>query len=228
MLIAFIQLNIFITASERACLADFGLATVRDTQVSVATTVHGIYGTAGYMAPELISVWEDPNGATLLAQLDRRRCDMFAFGCITYEVNDHPGCKRRGLTCRVLAGVYRRATLPREQPNCAQPGAAEWSQAATSHGSAGPRARAGRRHVAVYREPLGTSSRSPPCSGVGAGFLEVQGVGHGTEHVSSAGRPRVGYWILELSRCGEGHLYVVTISIQVRLTVLYHLQKKEL
>ncbi|KAH0828075.1 kinase-like domain-containing protein [Lanmaoa asiatica] len=80
------SLNIFVTASERACLADFGLATVHDTQVSVATTVHGIYGTAGYMAPELISVWEDPNGATLLAQLDRRRCDMFAFGCITYEV----------------------------------------------------------------------------------------------------------------------------------------------
>jgi len=86
MLIPFIQLNIFITASGRACLADFGLATLEDSQVSVATTVHGIYGTAGYMAPELISVWEDPNGATLLARLDRRRSDMFAFGCITYEV----------------------------------------------------------------------------------------------------------------------------------------------
>jgi len=80
------SLNIFITASGRACLADFGLATIHDTQVSVATTVHGIYGTAGYMAPELISVWEDPNGAALLARLDRRRCDIFAFGCITYEV----------------------------------------------------------------------------------------------------------------------------------------------
>ncbi|KAF8549770.1 kinase-like protein [Imleria badia] len=80
------SLNIFVTASGRACLADFGLATVHDTQVSVATTIHGIYGTAGYMAPELISVWEDPNGVTLLARLDRRRCDVFAFGCIAFEV----------------------------------------------------------------------------------------------------------------------------------------------
>lgn len=86
MLTAVVQLNIFVTASGRACLADFGLATVHDTQVSVATTVHGIYGTAGYMAPELVSVWEDPDGAALLARLDRRRADMFAFGCIAYEV----------------------------------------------------------------------------------------------------------------------------------------------
>ena len=86
-MISFIQLNIFVTASGRAVLADFGLATVYDAQVSVSTTVHGIYGTAGYMAPELISAWEDP---TLLPQLDRRRCDMFALGCITYEVTDPP------------------------------------------------------------------------------------------------------------------------------------------
>lgn len=89
MLIVFVQLNIFITSSERACLADFGLATVNDTQVVVPTTANGISGTAGYMAPELISVWEDPNGEALLAQLDRRRSDMFAFGCVTYEVSDH-------------------------------------------------------------------------------------------------------------------------------------------
>ncbi|KAG9316818.1 kinase-like domain-containing protein [Chiua virens] len=113
------SLNIFITGSEQACLADFGLATVHDTQVSVPTTVHGIYGTAGYMAPELISVWEDPNGATLLAGLDRRRCDMFAFGCITYEVYTG-GPPFQG-----------------KQPHCAQSGATEWASAATPYGDSG-------------------------------------------------------------------------------------------
>ena len=100
----FIQLNIFVTASGRACLADFGLATVHDTQVSVATTVHGIYGTAGYMAPELMSVWEDPNGATLLARLDRRRCDVFAVGCIAYEVHDRS--RYRWELANVCSQVY--------------------------------------------------------------------------------------------------------------------------
>ncbi|KAG8214132.1 kinase-like domain-containing protein [Butyriboletus roseoflavus] len=80
------SLNIFVTTSERACLADFGLSTVHDSQISMATTVNGISGTAGYMAPELISVLEDPDGAALLSRLDRRRSDIFAFGCITYEV----------------------------------------------------------------------------------------------------------------------------------------------
>ncbi|KIK80017.1 hypothetical protein PAXRUDRAFT_159800 [Paxillus rubicundulus Ve08.2h10] len=77
------SLNIFVTASKRACLADFGLATAHDAQVAMATTTYGVAGTPGYMAPELMEAGENPS---LLSRIDRRRCDIFAFGCISYEV----------------------------------------------------------------------------------------------------------------------------------------------
>ncbi|KAF8840887.1 kinase-like protein [Paxillus ammoniavirescens] len=76
-------LNIFVTSSKRACLADFGLATAHDAQVAMATTTYGVSGTPGYMAPELMEAGENPS---LLSRIDRRRCDIFAFGCIAYEV----------------------------------------------------------------------------------------------------------------------------------------------
>lgn len=81
------QLNIFVTRSGRACLADFGLATAQGSQVNMATTSYGVAGTPGYMAPELMEAGENP---ALLPQLDRRRSDMFAFGCIIYEVRVPP------------------------------------------------------------------------------------------------------------------------------------------
>ncbi|KIJ68017.1 hypothetical protein HYDPIDRAFT_25466 [Hydnomerulius pinastri MD-312] len=77
------SLNVLVTSSGRACLADFGLATAYDTQAAVATTIYGVAGTNGYMAPELM---EAADNLRLLPQLDRRRCDMFAFGCIVYEM----------------------------------------------------------------------------------------------------------------------------------------------
>ncbi|KAG1751313.1 kinase-like domain-containing protein [Suillus paluster] len=74
--------NILITSSGRACLADFGLATTQDSQIQ-QTTVVSVAGTSSFMAPELLEACINPS---LLSTLDRRPCDIFAFGCICYEM----------------------------------------------------------------------------------------------------------------------------------------------
>jgi len=73
--------NILITSSGRACLADFGIVTVRDSHVQMTTTFE-VRGTKIFMAPELWGVGNDDD----LKKLDRRRCDMYAFGCVCYEI----------------------------------------------------------------------------------------------------------------------------------------------
>lgn len=60
--------NILITSSGRACLANFGVASTQDS------------GTSYFMAPELVEAHAN------LRLLDRRPGDMFAFGCICYEM----------------------------------------------------------------------------------------------------------------------------------------------
>ncbi|KAG2341075.1 kinase-like protein [Suillus weaverae] len=75
--------NILVTSSGRACLADFGLATTQDSQAQLQTTTISVAGTPSFMAPELL---EARANAHLLSALDRRPCDIFAFGCICYEM----------------------------------------------------------------------------------------------------------------------------------------------
>jgi serine/threonine protein kinase/Tol biopolymer transport system component len=77
--------NLFITRDDRIKILDFGLAKLRSsspgiasdaTTVSVSFTDSGVVlGTVGYMAPE--QVRGEP------ADL---RCDIFAFGCVLYEM----------------------------------------------------------------------------------------------------------------------------------------------
>ncbi|KAH7888970.1 kinase-like domain-containing protein [Phlebopus sp. FC_14] len=74
-------LNIFVTASRRACLADFGFASAHDSLVNMVTTAQNVHGTRGFVAPELVN-----SDAFGLSRIDRRRCDMFAFGCVIYEM----------------------------------------------------------------------------------------------------------------------------------------------
>lgn len=74
--------NILVSSSGRACLADFGLATTQDSQAQLQTTI-SVAGTPSFMAPELLKARAN---SSLLSTLDRRPCDIFAFGCICYEM----------------------------------------------------------------------------------------------------------------------------------------------
>lgn len=71
--------NILITSSGRACIADFGIAKARDSFLKKTTTCSSA-GTRHFMAPELL------NGKTDLQKLDRRPCDMYALACVCYEM----------------------------------------------------------------------------------------------------------------------------------------------
>jgi serine/threonine protein kinase len=74
--------NILITDERRACLADFGLATVSASQVlkfSSFTTAR-LGGTLRWTAPELLDGTTDDNNT---------KSDIYAFACICYEVPYH-------------------------------------------------------------------------------------------------------------------------------------------
>jgi serine/threonine protein kinase len=80
---SFFKVNILISQSHRACLADFGLATTKDTMSFMITTTitTRTTGTLRWQAPELL----DPD-------LDEHKCnnssatDIYAYGCVCYEV----------------------------------------------------------------------------------------------------------------------------------------------
>lgn len=78
-----LQANILMNASERACLADFGLSTVMDADVlkwtSIETSAHA-FGTVRWQAPELI----DPDHEDAKAS---KPSDIYAFACVCYEVS---------------------------------------------------------------------------------------------------------------------------------------------
>lgn len=76
------SLNILVSDSERACLADFGLSYVIDVsglRGQPFSSNHAEGGTAGFEAPELI----DPDN-----EFSRRtkESDVYAFGMVCYEV----------------------------------------------------------------------------------------------------------------------------------------------
>ncbi|TDL17582.1 kinase-like protein [Rickenella mellea] len=74
--------NVLVTPSTTACLADFGLASLRDSQGSTwDTTTEKAAGTLRWQAPELLL--GDENGETILPN----RCsDIYSFACLCIEV----------------------------------------------------------------------------------------------------------------------------------------------
>jgi serine/threonine protein kinase len=75
-LCSLLQLNILVTPSHRACIADFGLSSICDA-ISLrfthsTATPHG--GTGRYQAPELLSGARNHFGS-----------DVYAFACVCYE-----------------------------------------------------------------------------------------------------------------------------------------------
>lgn len=75
------QGNILVTASHRACLADFGLSSVVDSQGLKTPSLSSggpEGGTVRFQAPELI----DPDIVGLRSQAS----DIYAFALVCYEV----------------------------------------------------------------------------------------------------------------------------------------------
>ncbi|KAJ7689483.1 kinase-like domain-containing protein [Mycena rosella] len=72
-------MNILVTPSRRACLADFGLSSIADAMTlrfTHSTSASARGGTARYQAPELISS-DNPN---------HFESDVYAFACVCYEM----------------------------------------------------------------------------------------------------------------------------------------------
>ncbi|KAJ7651260.1 kinase-like domain-containing protein [Roridomyces roridus] len=100
--------NILVTPALKACIADFGLSSVKTTMSSLPnfrSVPHGT-GALHYQAPELYD-----NKSTDF------RSDIYSFGCVMYELmaGDHPFSKLRpgALICAVIQGC---------RPVCPPPG----------------------------------------------------------------------------------------------------------
>ncbi|KAF7377569.1 Protein kinase domain-containing protein [Mycena sanguinolenta] len=74
-------LNILVTPSRRACIADFGVSTIANTMTvrfTHSTGTHSRAGTSRYLAPELFRM-DNP------AQI-HPGSDVYAFACVCYEI----------------------------------------------------------------------------------------------------------------------------------------------
>ncbi|KAK7027404.1 Rho guanine nucleotide exchange factor [Paramarasmius palmivorus] len=67
--------NVLITPSRRACIADFGLSRVADSRIFKSTNATRASGTPGFIAPEIY------NGETSTVQ-----SDIYSVGCVYYEI----------------------------------------------------------------------------------------------------------------------------------------------
>jgi serine/threonine protein kinase len=82
------QLNILISQSERACLADFGLATARDSKSIAMTymTTHKATGTLRWQAPELFPDMGNQEADNNEGH-NTTASDVYAYGLVCHEVN---------------------------------------------------------------------------------------------------------------------------------------------
>src|SRR5580704_13447272 len=83
-----IQLNILVSPSKRAVLADFGLASAMDSNPTIMTHLSSKKnaGSLRWKAPELFPNMHDPDAA----DTDRRNTfatDVYAFAFVCYEAS---------------------------------------------------------------------------------------------------------------------------------------------
>lgn len=90
-----------VSLSGRACLADFGLASIRDSNIRDFTSASNVktVGTLRWQAPELLDIDlpedQDADSPELLSAdspdaerfgVNTRASDVWAFACVCYEV----------------------------------------------------------------------------------------------------------------------------------------------
>ena len=82
-------MNILVTESGKACLADFGLSNYVDAEMLMWTSESSANtgGTVRWQAPELFNTENENSKPT-------KETDVYAFSCVCYEVR---------VTCPVLA-----------------------------------------------------------------------------------------------------------------------------
>jgi len=83
-----LQVNILVSRSERACLADFGLATAGDSKPTLVQSISTsrMTGTLRWQAPELFPDMSktDVSGTE---QRETLATDIYAFAFVCYEVS---------------------------------------------------------------------------------------------------------------------------------------------
>ncbi|KAK6966797.1 kinase domain-containing protein [Favolaschia claudopus] len=101
-------INILVTPSGRACIADFGLSIIVNAmtlRLTTSTTVNH-KGTARYNAPELFE-----EGAKTFAS------DIYAFGCIAYEIITGELPFRKYNDIQIMFRVFK-GKRPERLPSC--------------------------------------------------------------------------------------------------------------
>lgn len=78
------QLNILVSSSRRACLADFGLATTMESKPRVQLRTGGLTGTLRWQAPELLA--DIDSGAESTERCNTFATDVYAFASVCFEV----------------------------------------------------------------------------------------------------------------------------------------------
>jgi len=91
-----LQLNILVSRSRRACLADFGLATALDSKHTL-TSMTRPTGTLRWQAPELFPDMRNPDTAST-ERRSTMATDVYAFALVCYEASIYISLQEQDLT----------------------------------------------------------------------------------------------------------------------------------
>ncbi|KAF9256251.1 kinase-like protein [Marasmius fiardii PR-910] len=104
--------NVLITPDERACIGDFGLSRIADTQaIRLTSSTTSVKGSERWLSPELLM--PDPSCAPSTSS------DIYAYGCVCYEIftqGNVPFHELRDAAVVLAVVINKRHPLRPEQP----------------------------------------------------------------------------------------------------------------